>query len=425
MNGIKCFVLTILLLFAKISIADTLTVVCNHWGIDDRFYKYEITLPLFLTQHDTIRTLTFENLFPAKNIIIKKPEGYVQYGYGFIFFPGAIDAINPGYTSVLVCNPYARNPKMIIDENHNYDFTDDLTYALPYFNENGIELDLNNSSFSLGKNRIRITRNYLFNKADYRKYMDEYYAYFYKDRKFCGMDYSYRIQHHIVRSGIVRINNDSFRIGLYDANKNGLFNDADTDKVMLIQYNDSIFDATSDIGSCTLKNGAHQNFIERNGFIFEIASIDSFGNHIQLIPTAGSDPKTWKYKTGKRIPRMKFTLYDASQLKLRKLRKQKVLFYFNKIDHPALEKDTLLLRQIAAIDTNKIRVIVFLWVDRSYELRIYGSQSKANYYVALGNKEIAKKLGIKGLPQTMYLNKRRRLIAYHKSLEEILNENKN
>ena len=48
----------------------------------------------------------------------------------------------------------------------------------------------------------------------------------------------------------------------------------------------------------------------------------------------------------------------------------------------------------------------------AYELRMYDSQSKPNYLVALGSKEISKKLGIRGLPQSLWLGKRRKVKAY-------------
>lgn len=414
------FVCWIFLLFSCIPslFADTLHVDTHLWGVDDRFYKYEVTLPVFQVQGDTIRTLTFEHLIPAKEIVIKKIPGYTVYGYSFIFFPGAKDSINPGYTALLICNPYARNPKMALDINHNYDFTDDPVFRMPYFNEPGIETELSNSLIPEGKNKVHLTRNNLFSKADYRKYMNEYYEYFYKDRKFCGMDYSYRIQQYIVKTGTVKIGNDSFRIGLYDANKNGLFNDADTDKVMLIEWNDSIYDATTDIGSCLVQKSGKPMFLEKNGWVLSIVNIDAAGQSITLNPLSQSDPASWKFKPGKRLPNVSFTLADGRKMRLRKLRKQPIYIYCSDLNNPRLEKDTAELHRLSNSDSTKIRVLIFLFVQKSYELRMFANQSHAPYLVALGNKELARKLGIKGLPQTILTKKRRRLIAYHASFED-------
>jgi hypothetical protein len=55
-------------------------------------------------------------------------------------------------------------------------------------------------------------------------------------------------------------------------------------------------------------------------------------------------------------------------------------------------------------------------------VRIFGSQSKANYTIALGHKLINKKLGIRGLPQTLLIGKRRKVIKYGLSPEEYFNQ---
>ena len=65
---------------------------------------------------------------------------------------------------------------------------------------------------------------------------------------------------------------------------------------------------------------------------------------------------------------------------------------------------------------------MFLYTNKSFTVRIFGSQSKANYTVALGHKLINKRLGIRGLPQTLLVGKRRRVIKYGMSPEEYLNQ---
>ena len=66
-------------------------------------------------------------------------------------------------------------------------------------------------------------------------------------------------------------------------------------------------------------------------------------------------------------------------------------------------------------------VILFLYTNKSYTVRIYANQSKANYTVALGHKVLNKKLGIRGLPQTLLVGKRRKVIKYGITPDEYLN----
>jgi hypothetical protein len=94
--------------------------------------------------------------------------------------------------------------------------------------------------------------------------------------------------------------------------------------------------------------------------------------------------------------------------------------YFTSLTSKNFEKDTAILRKIAAIDSCSIRVIMFLYANKSYTVRIFGSQSKANYTIALGHKILNKKLGIRGLPQTLLVGKRRKVIKYGITPEEYL-----
>ena len=101
----------------------TIDVKLAQYVKDDRFDKYQLTLALFLAKSDTIFSMDFEGTKPAKPIQIVKPDGFKLYGYGYIFFSGSSNPYNPGYVSVLVGNPYHKNPTIFVDENQNFDFT--------------------------------------------------------------------------------------------------------------------------------------------------------------------------------------------------------------------------------------------------------------------------------------------------------------
>lgn len=401
--------------------ADTLTIPLNTWGKDDRFHKYENTLALFKVEGDTILSMGFEDLKPAKPIIIKKPKGYKNYAYGFLFFTGSHSTQNDGYVTVLVGDYFSQNPTLWVDKNQNFDFTDDEKQVLPYYYQKGTEVILTNEQNKEGGNKVLLTRTILFGKLDLRKYKDEYYKYYYKDRSFIGLDFTYREQRYLAKSGIVKINGDSFRIALHDANSNGLFNDADTDRVVIINYNDSIFDTTNDLFTVKLSKDKSQNYFEKNGQIFHLLEADAGGNFVKIILST-SDMLFGKIAIGKKIPKLVITTHKGEKKNLKKLNHHQVFMYFTSLTSKNFEKDTAILRKIAAIDSCNIRVIMFLYTNKSFTVRIYGSQSKANYTVALGHKIINKRLGIRGLPQTLLVGKRRRVIKYGMSPEEYLNQ---
>lgn len=406
--------------FVLIAQDDVITVNLNTWAKDDRFHKYENTLALFKVQGDTIKSYDFEDLRPAVNIVIKKPIGYKNYAYGYLFFTGSQNAKNPGYVTVLVADYNVQNPSIWVDKNQNFDFTDETKISLPYFNQKGIEIELESSSVPDGKNKILLTRTMLFGKLDLRKYKDEYYQYYYKDRTFIGLDFTYREQRYLAKSGIVKLNDDSFRIAVHDGNSNGKFNDNDTDRVIVINYQDSIFDTTNDLFASKLSKDSKNNYFEKNGKIFEIVEVDAAGNFIK-IKLSNSDLLFGKIAEGKKIPKVNITTHRGEKKNLKKLRKHQVFMYFTSLTSKNFESDTAILRKIAAIDSCSIRVIMFLYANKSYTVRIYGSQSKANYTIALGHKDINKKLGIRGLPQTLLVGKRRKVIKYGLTPQEYLN----
>ncbi len=410
----------ILLLFKSFGLMaqnDVITVNLDTWGKDDRFHKYENTLALFKVQGDTIKSLDFEDLRPSIDIIIKKPQGYRNYAYGYLFFTGSSNSLNPGFVTVLVADYNTVAATLWVDNNQNFDFTDDEKRTLPYFSNKGIEIEIGDDKN--GQNRIALTRTMLFGKLDLRKYKDEYYSYYYKDRTFIGLDYTYREQRYLAKTGIVKLNDDSFRIALHDGNSNGKFNDNDTDRLIVINYNDSIFDTTNDLFASKLNADKKNNYFEKNGKIFEIIEADPLGNYVK-IKLSNSDLLFGKIAIKKKIPKVIITTYRGEKKNIKKLRKHQVFMYFTSLTSKNFEKDTAILRKIAAIDSCSIRVIMFLYANKSYTVRIFGSQSKANYTIALGHKILNKKLGIRGLPQTLLVCKRRKVIKYGITPEEYL-----
>jgi len=392
-----------------------ITIELSNYVKDDRFDKYQITLALFLVQNDTIMSMDFENMRPAKPIVIKKPSGYKYCSYGYIFFKGSSNDQNPGYVTVLVCNPYNKNPLMFVDLNQDFDFTNDPVYKLPYLDEPGVAIDIKNQQKPEGSVRILLTRTKMYGKGDLKKHMQEYYEYFYKGRKFIGIEYTYREQRYITRGGIVRTNNDSFRIALNDGNSNGIYNDLESDKAVIINYSDSIFDCTNELA--IVKLSKEKMYFEKNGKSYEILECDSFGKFIKIKPSS-DNPLLGKIKVGKKIPKFSLILWNGEKLKTRKLRKFNTYFYFVNKTAIDFEQDTMWLRKIAQLDTNKLKVVCVLYVDKSYELRIFGNRSNANYHVALGHRTVSRKLGINSIPTSIWTTKKRRVKKYGIKPEE-------
>lgn len=398
----------------------TIKVNLDQYAKDDRFDKFQLTLALFLAKGDTLLTMDYEGTRKVKPFLVKRPEGYKYYAYGYLFFNGIENKENPGYITALVGNPYHKNPKLYLDVNNNHDFTDDTSYTLPYFDEEPLMFELANAKYPQGKIKVVLSRNKLFGqKYDFKKYMDEYYEMSFKDRQFIGAEYTYREQKFIARIGQVKLQNESFKIALLDANTNGIYNEPEIDKVMFINTRDTLLDATNPLNFVTIAKAGQPTYFEKNGRTYKVIEADIAGNYIVFKPTT-EQAELNKLKIGSKAPKVKFTLAKGEKLKLNKFKRKEVYLYFGSRNSKNFKSDTMLLRQLAALDTNNLKVIMVLYVNKSYELRIYNSDAKPNYHLAYGTKELSRKLGIGSVPQTLYLGKRRRIKQYGLKPEELL-----
>ncbi len=386
---------------------------------DERFDKFQITLALFELKRDSILSMNFEDLKPAVPIYVKKPTGFRSFAYGFIFFNGSSNPINKGYITVLVGNPYHKNPSLFVDHNQNFDFTDDTSYQLPYFDEPALIFTLTNEHYSKGNIQIKLSRQILTGRHDFKQFMNEYFSTTYKNRNFIGIEFTYREQRYITKSGYYKSEEDSFQIGLYDGNSDGLYHTPYTDKLVINDLVDSVFDATNPLKFELIDPRKSPLTFEKNGTLYQVIELDTFGRFITIQPTKKT-AGIGKIQNGKKAPNLVFHLSNGERLKLRKLRKKQVYLYFSQLNAKNFQTDTLILRQLASIDSNNLKVICILYSKNSYELRIFQDHVKPDYLLAYGTKKISEKLGIKSVPQSLFIGKRRKVQFYGKSPHDFL-----
>lgn len=408
------FISTVLffLIFTKIiAQQNSLIVPLNQLGRDERFDKFIVTMPVFLTIDDTIHTMDFEGMVaPQKLKIKKKYGGYNSYGYGFLFFPGNKNVNNPGFTNLLFAGIYDQHPCLYIDKNNNLDFTDDGdSLLLPKLTTDSLIFNLQSSDDKLAEITIRLKRLDYSSQPALRKRMNEYYMYFYKDRELAGIDYCYREQRYITRFGYVRMNNDSFKIGLFDGNNNGLFNEPENDRIITSNNADTVFESKDELHSFSISKNAM--YVEYNGEQYEVQEIDKYARFIKLKHLT-DNLLLGRIKPGKKIPKFEFTQWNGEKKKIKKFRRNDVYLYFTGPNVKNFSKDTAVLRQIADLYPDKLKVIAFIEVNKSYELKIFGTYANLNYLAGFREREIVKALSVHGLPSSIWLRKRRKVVAY-------------
>ncbi|MFI5222304.1 MAG: hypothetical protein ACHQK8_08265 [Bacteroidia bacterium] len=416
---IICFISVFIFLRASAQ-ENVFTVPLDKSGKDERFDKFMLTMPVFLTVNDSILSFDFESLVPSRKVRIKKPEGFNTYGYSYIFFSGNPNSFNPGFVSLLVAGVYDPRPNLFIDYNNNLDFTDDgKPLLLPRFKTDSLLIRLCRKDDSLACITIVLKRQDYTGQPALRKMMNDYYAFFYKDRQLAGIDFCYREQRYVTKYGTISVNGDSFRVALHDGNSNGIYNEPDSDQVISANIADTFFDSHSEL--CSFPISTKKMYVEYNDEQFEILDVDKEGRFIKLKHLSES-LLIGKIKPGEKIPKFTYTTWEGETKKIKKLRKYDVLLYFTGPNVKNFSKDTALLRKIADAHPGKLKVILFMEINKSYEMKIFGTYSNLNYTAAFKDKEIARLLTIRGLPSSLWIGKRRRVIKYNVKPGDFLKE---
>jgi len=396
-------------------------VSLDQWGKDEKFDKALNPIAFYYTKGDSIFAFDMENLKEPEVLIIKRPEGYKSYAYGFVHFTGVANTKSNGMTNLLLVNVDQRDPWLFIDRNNNLDFTDDdkpVRMPGPFFLKDSVLIELKSSLTGGGSIAIKLSRINFMNRYSYKTLLNEYYEFYYKDRKFVGIDQCFREQRYQLRQGVFRTAVDSFKIGVLDVNSNGRYNDKDTDMIITAGYGDSVFDSRDELHSFVIKSDKNGQYLERNGEQYAILQVDPAGKYV-VFRQADSTELFDKIQPGKKVPRFSFYDWEGKKHKIRKYRRKQVYIYFTGPSLSGFSKDTAWLRKLAADYKDKIVVIGFIDVNKSYELKIFGTYSNLNWIAAFKDKYTLQKIRLRGLPSSLWLDKKRKVLRYQITPEQL------
>lgn len=423
MRFIFVILLSCIALVATSQSNDLIYVKLDSWGKDQKFDKLQLITAFYYVQNDSIKSNDFENMREAQLWHIVKPKGYKNYAYGYLSFNSDLAQNTQGTVPLLMVNIAERDPKLFIDKNCNKDFTDDdAPLPLPYaFNtKDTLLVKLCRGDNPNACKAIQLSRmDYSNTKYAYKNLLNEYYEIYAQDRKFVGIDYCLREQHYTIKQGIIRTANDSFRIALFDGNNNGKYTDPETDRYITANLNDSSFEAMDEMRSSAFTKDAMQWIFEKNGDAFEIVHADEAGSYMTVKTTKAIDTLD-RLPKGKKVPNFSYIDWQGKTGKLRKLRKYQVYIYYIGPYAKNFTADTAILRTIADKYQDKVRVIGFIDVNKSYELNIFGTYSYLNWTAAYKNKYTNQLLKLKGIPSSVWLGKRRKLKQYNITPAQLL-----
>ncbi len=420
---------TLLFIFQWISLGiiaqnNLVHVSLDTWAKDERFDRMINPIAFYYTSGDTILSYDVENLKDPIPIIIKRPANYKTYAYGYTHFSGVPNPINPGMVCLLLTNVQDRNPKLYMDRNNNFDFTDDgIPENVPpaYLMKDSSVVELSRIDKPGAAIAIQLSRINFINKYAYKNMLNEYYEFYFANRKFVGIDYSLREQRFVVRAGLFKTETDSFRIALMDVNSNGFYNDKDTDKIIIANYVDSVFDSRDELHAFVISDNKSNQYIERNGEQYQILQIDPSGKFM-VFNKADSTTLLDKIPVGRKVPKFKFVDWEGKKYRIKQFKRKEVFIYFTNPQLVSFKNDTIILRKLAEQFNGKLTVVAFIDVNKSYELKIFGTYANLNWIAAFKDKYVLQDLKLRGQPSSLWLGKRRKVKRYNITPTELFNE---
>lgn len=406
--------LLIVLAWMMVSVAysQEIRVECNKKATDDQFLKSQAILPIYKFTGIEIEPYSKFGLSAPKRedwfTITKMPNmtGIRDTGYTYLYFSGADNAQSKGYLLVLL-GQYRRRfsdtTYFFIDRNNDFDFTNDGPPEKLNPNESEIELTLRNVSAPLAEYSIKLTRFKYGENMNYKKLLTEHYKIHSGAKVFTDINYCFREQRYNSITADIKLEEDSFTVGIKDFNVNGLYNDACQDKLYVGPYKsiiqtDHLFDLTPTI---------HKNAFEWNGKVYRFVQIESTGAYIAL----KNDPKAKvsnKLVEGKKISNFKYFNVLSQEQQLKKFKKQAIfLFFWDK--ESITDEDKFYLKKLHEEFEGKLKVIALNHGDVPKQVRITYYYDKYTWPVGYSSEKIAKNLFVEDVPHGIYLRKRLRL----------------
>jgi thiol-disulfide isomerase/thioredoxin len=226
------------------------------------------------------------------------------------------------------------------------------------------------------------------------------------------------IQDSFIKAGDIKKENFSFSIALYDANSDGIYNEAGVDKVLIDSYKQDYFLIfNNDIVSTSKIQDV--NTFESDGRYFEITKIEADGSGITF-----NEIKPLKEVTIKKsvsLPNVTYvTSNDENKNLTDNLQKGKYLFVEIWASYcPPCIKAIPVLNELNKNHSDKLSILGLYDTQNVQELKSKIEQYAIQYPQGLSNKAIDMNLLLNGYPHGVLFDESGKIVKYKISAEEV------
>lgn len=400
----RLFITFIILLFSKAGIAQ---FTCYGYSKDDKKDKQKLIVPVFKSPGSEIESYEEFGIYKKeapKKFKVSYPDlnGVLDTAYGFIYVGFLNKSLCEGYMPFLICN-YKRGKTPAIlwfDKNGNFNFSDDGYPDTLYLYQTSKSFKFHSEIDSNQKYEVVLSRFDLFKDYNYKKIVEEFYKNYQGNKVFAGYDYSFREVRQNMKGFKIYIDKDSFQLSLYDANYNGIYNEAEKDRIYLAAYDDTVF--RTERMQLISKN---LNLIEWNFKVYEIKIDDLYGCQISLKASPNNKSKR-EITIGKKLPNIKYKNEYNKNIRLKKYKKKALYIYFWNRNIPTFDEDTAYLAKIKKEYPCHIEILALNYGDNPVVINNLREYDSVPYQLGLSGLKINQKFGIERIPSSFLTIKR-------------------
>jgi len=407
--SLPIIVLILFLIKMNISAQDTITINFNaeYHIVNEEGYGF---MKLIDNHSNEIRydgnnySVTFPNHFFVSDTAIS-----------FNYFTGWENPSIESSTAFLFGNYSSRSPIVYVDYNHNLDFSDD-GQPLKFNMDSTLTVYLNNSKIPSAFFPIKFFYPDLEPKQ--KKQIESIFTTMGPDvegNNIVGIDYWLADKRKNYKVANSWLNGKAIKVGLYDYDCNGLFNDLGQDRILIGNFEEDIISDKLEKGAIEYSEKVQ---ISIAGEIYEVVEIETTGKYLKLTKTNKIYHKP--LGIGDNVGDIKIELIAGQTIKINELQEENkfvLLCFWGSWCRGCTQQLPDLKRLVN--NSNKIQVIGLNYGDNLSTIENYLSKHDISWKNGIANEELMRKLRIDGFPNYLLIDENGNIIIMNGTIKEI------
>lgn len=346
------------------------------------------------------------------------PDNFIMEdtALAFTYFTGWEDSKTGKSSLILIGNYSSYKPVLYVDYNQNLDFSDD-GQPIAFGPDSTAVVYLKNSEHPSALFPVKLFYPKLSKES--KKEVESMISMSGGDaigNTILSVDYWLADKRMNYKVSDTWVNGKKYKIALYDYNCNGLYNDKESDRIIVSDYAENIISGELNKGAVVYSNTSQ---IEIGNQVYEIEGIEHSGKYIKLKKSKSSYKRP--LGVGDEISYFKITLLSGKTETIKQLQHQDkyLLLDFWGAWCKGCTQQLPSLKELEKTNTEKLQIIGLNTGDERKQIDKFISKHNIEWINGHADDEIIKKLRIENFPTYMLLDKDGEIILMNGSIEKI------